>query len=227
MYKVDNMTDADPAPDATSMKADTPMAATHLLPYVDFNSEYLNSSPRTLITAIQAKQTPPRNYTGMRIFPIAICDREPQCYMLALPAQETSTAEGPLKKYTTMTQMVPGPVKGESPLAKDIREQLNQQISINRIVDALLLGYFGQKLDDLDLPPTGINYYEDVEDGELVLVVAVLLVADVIVETHEDSGRAEKGWTDLFSHQVEGMSKEQFDPPNLRKCILDAFTMLE
>ena len=31
----------------------------------------------------------------------------------------------------------------------------------------------------------------------------------------------------LFKHEVESMLEDQFDPPILRSCILDAFAKLE
>jgi hypothetical protein len=72
-----------------------------------------------------------------------------------------------------------------------------------------------------------VGVYEDQINGGPGLVVAVLMLGNLWCESFMNTTAISRGMDGLFKHEVESMLEEQFDPPILRSCILDAFAKLE
>lgn len=190
---------------------------------IDPNSIDLNHNSRALINAVQAAtQAPARDYTKMRIFPMVVWTLNIQEHDgsgrdIGQILVESTTA-GREKRYTTMKQTVGGETM--------VGEQLDMVSSINQMVDAMLLGYSEKQMQPADFQRELVGLYDDEEHGKPMLVVAALLKADLASASHDNLDRTKRGWDELLKVQVDGMSEDQFDPPILRTCILDAFAKL-
>jgi len=181
----------------------------------------LNNNCRALITAIRRSQRPARHYSAVRIFGIVMWeDQNPlpgqpenlKYGVLTLPAGQVVINEDPLQVWTVPKDVIP-------------MIYLDDRAKIIWHVRAVVHEYADLAYPDFRTGLIGV--YEDEVDGGPGLVLAVLMLGNLGCPSFMNTTARERGMNGLFKHEVESMLNEQFDPPILRSCILDAFARVE
>ena len=181
----------------------------------------LNSNCRALITAIRRTQKPAKYYGAIKICVIVMWeDQDPlpgqpenlKYGVSTLPAGQVVVNEDPVQVWTVPKDVIP-------------MIYLDDRAKIIWHVRAIVHEYADLAYPDFRTGLVGV--YEDEFDGGPGLVVAVLMLGNLWCPSFMNTTAMEKGMNGLFKHEVESMLNEQFDPPILRSCILDAFARVE
>ena len=197
-------------------------ALSHRAPNISAGANInLNSYCRALITAIRSTQRPARNYGAVRICAIVMWeDQDPlpgqpeylKHGVSTLPARQIAVNGDTLRVWT-----VPNEVIGAAYLDDPTRIIWHAIVALRLYAD-LAYPDFRSEL---------VGVYEDQIHGRPGLVVAVLMLGNLWCKSFMNTTAIERGMDGLFKREVESMLEDQFDPPILRSCILDAFAKLE